>query len=66
MAENRKPSHDAFAVSGEGRKSTWTRVGAAWPNEDGKGYNLMIAPGVAVSGKIVLREPRPQSAQESD
>jgi hypothetical protein len=66
MAESNKPSHDAFAVSGEGKKATWTRIGAAWPNEDGKGYNLVIAPGLAVSGKIVLREPRPQSDQESD
>ncbi|MGJ4972873.1 hypothetical protein ACQR1N_31125 [Bradyrhizobium sp. HKCCYLRH1073] len=66
MAESRKPSHDAFAVSGEGKKATWTRIGAAWPNEDGRGYNIVIAPGLAVSGKIVLREPRPQNDQESD
>ncbi|MGY3134549.1 hypothetical protein ACVWZM_005231 [Bradyrhizobium sp. USDA 4501] len=64
MADNKSPSHDAFAVSGDGRKSTWTRIGAAWPNDDGKGYNIVIAPGVAVSGKIVLRAPKPH--QESD
>lgn len=66
MAENNKPSHEAFAVSGDGRKATWTRVGAAWSNDDGKGYNIVIAPGVSVSGKIVLREPRPQAEQEID
>jgi hypothetical protein len=66
MAESNKPTHDAFAVSGEGRKAIWTRIGAAWPNDDGKGYNIVIAPGVSVSGKIVLREPRPPSDQESD
>lgn len=65
MAESKAPSHDAFAVSGDGRKSTWTRIGAAWPNDDGKGFNIVIAPGVAVSGKIVLREPKPQADQES-
>ncbi|MHC2338185.1 MULTISPECIES: hypothetical protein [unclassified Bradyrhizobium] len=50
----------------DGRKSTWTRIGAAWPNEDGKGFNIVIAPGVAVSGRIVLREPKPQTDRESD
>jgi hypothetical protein len=66
MAESNKPSHDAFAVSGDGRKATWTRVGAAWPNDDGKGYNIVIAPGIAVSGKVVLREPRAQDEQTDE
>lgn len=66
MAESNKPSHDAFAVSGDGRKAIWTRVGAAWSNEDGKGFNLVIAPGIAVSGKLVLREPRPPAEQEGE
>ncbi|UVO28169.1 hypothetical protein [Bradyrhizobium arachidis] len=64
MADSRTPSHDAFVVGGDGRKATWTRVGAAWPNDDGKGFNIVIAPGVAVSGKIVLREPRSQDDQK--
>ena len=66
MSESRKPTHDAFAVAGDGRNSTWTRIGAAWPNYDGKGYNIVIAPGLAVSGKIVLREPKSQGEQEPD
>jgi len=66
MSESKKPSHDAFAVSGEGRKSIWTRIGAAWPNDDGRGFNIVIAPGLAVSGKIVLREPKSQADQESE
>jgi hypothetical protein len=63
MSEGQKPTHDAFAVSGDGRRATWTRIGAAWPNDDGKGYNIVIAPGLAVSGKIVLREPKPQGEE---
>ncbi|CAL80030.1 conserved hypothetical protein [Bradyrhizobium sp. ORS 278] len=66
MSESRKPSHDAFAVAGTGRNATWTRIGAAWPNEDGKGFNIVIAPGVAVSGKIVLREPRAPTDPEGE
>lgn len=66
MSESRKPTHDAFAVAGTGRNSTWTRIGAAWPNDDGKGFNIVIAPGLSVSGKIVSREPKPQADQEAD
>ncbi|BAR56156.1 hypothetical protein NK6_2976 [Bradyrhizobium diazoefficiens] len=53
-------------MAGDGRNSTWTRIGAAWPNDDGKGFNIVIAPGLAVLGKIVLREPKPQADQEPD
>lgn len=66
MSESRKPTHEAFSVSGSGRSSTWTRVGAAWSNDDGRGYNIVLVPGLAVSGKIVLREPKPQADQEPD
>lgn len=66
MSEGRRPTHDAFAVAGGGRNSTWTRIGAAWPNDDGKGFNIVIAPGLAVSGKIVLRESKTQPDKEGD
>ena len=57
-----RPSHKAFVVEdkdpddGSDEKPFWTRVGSAWPNKDGHGYNIVIAPGIAVSGRIVLRE----------
>jgi hypothetical protein len=56
-----KPTLEAFVVNGEGEQSIWTKVGAAWPHDDGKGFNIAITPGVSLSGKVVLREPRPQS-----
>ena len=56
-----RPSHKAFVVedrdgNGSDNDAFWTRVGSAWPNKDGKGYNIVIAPGIAVSGRLVLRE----------
>lgn len=40
--------------------SFWTRVGSAWPHQDGKGWNVQLVPGVAVSGRLVLREYTPE------
>ena len=56
-----RPSHKAFVVEDRDSANSdndafWTRVGSAWPNKDGKGFNIVIAPGIAVSGRLVLRE----------
>ena len=56
-----RPSHKVFVVEdrqeGDDQSNAfWTRVGSAWPHKDGKGLNLQIVPGVAVSGRLVLRE----------
>jgi len=61
MSEGSKPAYDAFVVTGEGDNTFWTRVGAAWPNEDGRGFSVTITPGISISGKIVLRKPRPRN-----
>ena len=54
-----KPSYEAFVVSGEGDKTNWTKIGAAWLHEDRKGINVVIAEGLSVGGKLVLREVHP-------
>lgn len=38
----------------EGQRSFWTRIGAAWPHADGKGFNVQfdVAP---LDGRITLR-----------
>ena len=39
----------------------WTRVGVAYkPHGDGKGFTTVFAKGIAVSGEVVWREPKPQ------
>jgi hypothetical protein len=56
-----KPSHKVFVVEnrgaeGEEQRGFWTRCGSAWPHADGRGLTLEIVPGLAVSGRVVLRE----------
>jgi hypothetical protein len=57
--ELRRPTHRLYRVTGDGSASIWTPIGAAWPNKDGKGYNLNCD-AVPLTGRIVLRiiEPR--------
>ncbi len=53
----RAPSHVAYHVRDrEGQKGFWTRIGSAWPHNDGKGFNIQIdvAP---LDGRITLRVP---------
>lgn len=51
----KKPSHEAFVVTGEGENAFWTKIGAVWPHDDGKGYNIDLV-AVPVTGKLVVRE----------
>jgi hypothetical protein len=63
-----RPSHKAFVVEDRDEDSEekpfWTRVGSAWPHKDGKGLNIQIASGVAISGRLVLREYTEEDAKE--
>lgn len=61
-SKSSKPSHEAFVVTGEGENAFWTRIGAAWPHEDGKGYNVdLIA--IPVSGRLVIRVRKESKSQ---
>jgi hypothetical protein len=53
--ENKKPTHIVWQVLGEGEKSCWVRLGAAWPNRDGKGMTIEFD-AFPVDRRIVLRE----------
>jgi hypothetical protein len=46
-----------FVVDGEGENAFWTKIGAAWLHEDGKGFNLALT-AMPVSGRLVVREPK--------
>jgi hypothetical protein len=52
-----KPSHIAYVIAeptdGSDRKAQWHQVGAIWPHKTGPGFDLMIPPGVTLSGRIV-------------
>jgi hypothetical protein len=54
-----RPTHRVYAV----RKSTdgkgyWTDIGAAWPNRDGKGFNIKLNLLPLDGAEIVMREPK--------
>ena len=57
---NGKPSHKVFVVENrddgdaEQQRGFWTHIGSAWPHKDGKGLNLLLKPGIAVSGRVVM------------
>jgi hypothetical protein len=49
---------DAYSVreydANGGKKSDWTRVGVAFPHNDGKGFNVLLL-ALPLDGKMVLR-----------
>jgi len=59
----RKPSHRLYRVIGEGRKATWTVIGAAWPNKDGLGFSLQCD-AIPLQGRLVLREITERDEQD--
>jgi len=65
---NGRPSHRAYVIEDRDGEHTeqsgfWTRIGSAWPHKDGKGLNVQLVPGIAVSGRIVLREYTEEDAK---
>jgi hypothetical protein len=52
---SKSPSHIVYQVRDrEGGKGFFTRIGAAWPHKDGKGFNIKIE-SVPLDGRITLR-----------
>lgn len=62
--ETKHPSHILWQVIGEGDKGRWTRIGAAWPNRDGKGLRLKFD-AFPLVGRVIMREYRPKEDAES-
>ena len=48
-----------YQSNGEDRTS-YTRVGAAFPHKKGSGFNIQIQDGISVSGQLVALPPRPR------
>jgi hypothetical protein len=52
---SKSPSHIAYQVRDrEGQKGIFTRIGAAWPHKDGKGFNVQLE-AVPLDGRITFR-----------
>jgi hypothetical protein len=71
-AMTQRPSHRAYVIEDRDGEQTeqqsgfWTRVGSAWPHKDGKGLNLQLIPGIAVTGRLVLREFTDEDVKQDD
>jgi len=57
---NTKPSHFAYVVKeGATPKGYWTKIGAAFAHNDGKGFTLMLD-ALPLDGRLTLRKPEPK------
>ena len=58
-------AHEYTVGEEKEKRTSWTKVGAAFPTQDGKGFNLEITPNISVSGRVVLRqyEPKPAASE---
>lgn len=52
-APKNQPSHGVYVVEGEGDRAFWTKVGAAWPHQDGDGFNIALT-ALPLSGRLVI------------
>jgi len=55
--KTRKPTHFVYTVRGDGDKNNdfWTKVGAAFRHNDGKGFSLLLD-ALPVDGRLTIRE----------
>ncbi len=52
-----RPTHRVYAVRKAGKeKAYWTQIGAAWVNQDGKGFNIKLNLVPLDGTEIVMRE----------
>ncbi len=62
-----KPTYIAYLThasspDAQGETNTyWTKVGVAFAHNSKPGLNIILTPGLAVSGKLVLLEPKDES-----
>ncbi|RVH60078.1 hypothetical protein CN213_06115 [Sinorhizobium meliloti] len=56
--EHQAPTYIAWHVDEKGKKSFWTRIGAAWRHEDGEGLTLQLDLVPVNGGRITLRVPK--------
>ena len=57
MTTTKKPAFIAYAVTGEGKQTFWTRIGSAWPQASGEGFNIELN-ALPVNGRIILMLPK--------
>lgn len=59
------PSFMLWCVEGEGKDARWTRIGAAWLHQDGKGYNMRCH-AIPLQGRLVARAFTPKADRNAN
>lgn len=59
------PAFVLWSVEGDGKQARWTRVGAAWANSDGKGFNIRCH-AIPLAGRLVMRAFSPKRDEPQD
>jgi len=59
----KKPSHAVYVVEGEADNAFWTKIGAAWEHQDGKGLNITLS-ALPLNGRLVVRDPKVDEDEE--
>jgi hypothetical protein len=58
-----KPAFYAYTVKDrEGKDAIWTKIGAAFPHQDGKGFTVQLE-ALPVGDKLTLRVPSEKVAE---
>lgn len=65
VKEPRQPTHRALSLRRDGRRTYWTRIGVAWPQNDGKGIYIRLD-ALPIGDEIVLREIGHDAADATD
>jgi hypothetical protein len=53
--QSNKPSHFVYVVEGKGEESYVTKVGAAWPNKKGTGFNIKLT-ALPLNARLVMTD----------
>jgi hypothetical protein len=64
MTTTKKPTFIAYAVTGEGKQAFWTRIGSAWPHQNGEGFSIELN-ALPVNARIVMMPPKAEDSTES-
>jgi len=65
-----KPTYFAYSVTeregneGEEGRDFWTKIGAAWPHKDGKGFTVSLE-AIPVNARLLLREPEERDEKQT-
>ena len=62
---NNKPSHLVYTIQDgdENRPDFWTKIGAAFAHNDGKGYSLLLN-ALPTNGRLTIRVHEPKNADK--